>query len=88
MMRRLRRLDQVAIDGWRRFRSADSAWDGVADLVTARPLAVLLTAVTVLAVPLLALPSLELDHDTLAQLPQDAESVRGFDALSEHIPAV
>lgn len=87
MMRRLRRLDELAINGWRRFRSADSAWDGVADLVTARPLLVLLVAVSVLSVPLLALPTLQLDHNTLAQLPPEAESVRGFDALGEHIPA-
>lgn len=82
---RAERLDDAALRSWRRLRAADSPWEWVAGIVTHHPVTVLVVTLAVLSIPLLALPTLELDHDTLAQLPPDAESVRGFEALRRHI---
>jgi putative drug exporter of the RND superfamily len=83
---RLRHADDAIVDEWRQLRATDDPWEWVASVVTRRPGVILLVTLTALSIPLLALPTLNLDHDTLGQLPQDAESVTGFKALSEHIP--
>lgn len=62
-------------------------WDRIADLVTRRPKRVLVLALVPLILPLLALPALRMSHDTLATLPPSAQSVAGFRALSQHLPA-
>jgi putative drug exporter of the RND superfamily len=82
---RIRALRGAAGRNWRRFRAADSPWEWVADVVVHHPGKVLGVCMGVLSIPLLALPMLELDHDTLAQIPSDAESAQGFRALRDHI---
>lgn len=64
-----------------------SVWDRVAELVTTHPKRVLLVTVVPMVLPLLALPSLRISHDTLSVLPESAESVQGYRALAEHLPA-
>lgn len=64
-----------------------TVWDRLAELVLRRPGRVLALSLAGLAVPLLALPFMATTFDTLAALPRDAESVRGLDALSEHMAA-
>lgn len=64
-----------------------TVWDRVAQLVTDHPKRVLLATVVPMLLPLLALPSLRISHDTLAVLPESAESVQGYRALAEHLPA-
>jgi putative drug exporter of the RND superfamily len=83
---RTRQVPGAVAAQWRAFREADSPWDWVADVVTTHPGKVLLTTTLLLALPIVAVPTLDLDHDVLNQLPSDAESVRGADALAEHIP--
>lgn len=62
-------------------------WDRVAEQVTRRPGRTLALALVPLVLPLLALPTWEPSHDTLAALPDDAESVQGFAAIQEHFGA-
>lgn len=62
-------------------------WDRVAWMVTRRPRWTLALSLLVLGLPLLALPTMEASHDTLAALPDDAESVRGSAAIAEHFQA-
>lgn len=64
-----------------------TVWDRLAELVLRRPGRVLALSLGGLAVPLLGLAFMATTFDTLAALPRDAESVRGLNALSEHIPA-
>ncbi|MBW3620877.1 MAG: MMPL family transporter [Actinobacteria bacterium] len=63
-----------------------SVWGRVSRLVVAHPGRVLAGALAIVLPPLLALPSMQLTHDTLADLPADAPSAVGFEALSEHFP--
>lgn len=63
-----------------------TVWDSLAELVLRRPGRVLALSLAGLAVPVVALPFMATTFDTLAALPRDAESVRGLNALSEHIP--
>ncbi|MBW3657496.1 MAG: MMPL family transporter [Actinobacteria bacterium] len=68
-------------------RSEDhSLWARVGRLVVDHPVRVLLVSLAIVLTPLLALPSMRLTHDTLADLPGDAPSVSGFDALAGHFP--
>ena len=60
------------------------AWDRLAAGITRRPGRVAAVVITVLAVPLLALPYLEVEFDTLKELPAKTESRRGFDAVAAH----
>lgn len=62
-------------------------WGRVAEQVTRRPGRTLGLALLPLLLPLLALPTWEPSHDTLAALPDDAESVQGFAAIQEHFGA-
>lgn len=62
-------------------------WDRVAAVVTRRPGASLALALVPLVLPLLALPTLQQTHDTLSALPDDAESVQGFEQVAEHFSA-
>lgn len=64
-----------------------SLWGRVGRLVVAHPVRVLLLSLAIVLPPLLALPAMQLTHDTLADLPGDAPSVVGFDALGSHFPA-
>lgn len=86
MMRRLRGLDDAVIGEWRRFRAADTSWHWVSDVVTRRPVQILVVTLLVLSIPLLALPGLRLSHNELADLPTGSPSVEGFNAVAEHIP--
>ncbi len=63
-----------------------SIWARISRLVVTRPVWVLGLALLLILPPLLALPSMRLSHDTLAELPPETESVRGFEVLSEHFP--
>jgi RND superfamily putative drug exporter len=60
------------------------AWDRLAAGITHRPGRAAAVVITVLAVPLLALPYLEVEFDTLKELPATTESRRGFDAVAAH----
>lgn len=71
---------------WQLFRQSDTVWQWVAEVVTRRPWHVMGLALVALLPPLLALPAMTLSHDELQQLPADAESRRGFEAIGEHIP--
>ena len=62
-------------------------WPWLAYHVTRRPGLASLLAVALLLPPILALPAMTLVNDALADLPPDAESTRGFDALARHFPA-
>lgn len=62
-------------------------WARIGQLVTTRPVWVATVSSLLLLAPLLALPSMELTHDTLEELPDDAGAVQGFDLLREHFPA-
>jgi putative drug exporter of the RND superfamily len=64
-----------------------TVWDRLATLIAARPGRVLAVALIPILLPLLALPSLHASHDTIATLPDDAESVQGYRALDRHLPA-
>jgi putative drug exporter of the RND superfamily len=62
-------------------------WPWLAHKVTHRPGLAALLAAALLVPPLLALPAMNLVNDALADLPEGAESVEGFDALARHFPA-
>jgi len=62
------------------------SWDDVGAMVRRRPWRVLGIGVFMLAVPLLALPSLQLSSDMLSQLPKNAPSAEGFQAIGRHMP--
>lgn len=64
-----------------------TVWDRLADRISRRPGNTLLLALVPLLLPLLVIPTLHPSHDTLAALPDDAESVQGFRALDAHLPA-
>lgn len=66
---------------------APGGWDRLAEQITRRPGRTLVLALVPLLLPLLALPTLQPSHDTLAALPDDAESVQGFAAIEEHFGA-
>lgn len=63
-----------------------TVWDRLAELVVRRPGRLLAVSLAGLLVPVLALPFLATSFDTLAALPQDADSVEGLEALSQHLP--
>ena len=52
--------------------------------ITRRPGRVAAVVIALLALPLLALPSLEVEFDTLKELPARTEARRGFDAVAAH----
>ena len=60
------------------------AWDRLASFITRRPGRVAAVVIALLALPLLALPSLEVEFDTLKELPARTEARRGFDAVAAH----
>ena len=63
---------------------APGAWDRLASFITRRPGRVAAVVIALLALPLLALPSLEVEFDTLKELPARTEARRGFDAVAAH----
>ena len=60
------------------------AWDRLAAFITCRPGRVSVAVIGLLALPLLALPSMEVEFDTLKELPATTEARRGFDAVAGH----
>ena len=62
-------------------------WHVIGNWVSQHPLWVAVPIVVVLLVPYLALPSLKRTADVMTQLPQNAESVKGFKILNSHFPA-
>lgn len=62
-------------------------WDRVAEVVARHPGRTLVLAVLPMLVAMLAVPTMTPSHDTLASLPDDADSVRGFEAIEERFDA-
>jgi RND superfamily putative drug exporter len=62
-------------------------WHIIGSWVSQHPVWVAVPIVMVLLIPYAALPSLKRSADTMTQLPQNAESVKGFKILNSHFPA-
>ncbi|MFL5337085.1 MAG: MMPL family transporter, partial [Geminicoccaceae bacterium] len=69
-----------------RVRGRIPSWAEIGEIVRRRPWHVLGIGVVLLALPLLALPSLQLSSDMLSQLPENAPSAQGFNAIGRHMP--
>lgn len=61
-------------------------WARIAQTVHERPGRVFAVSLLAVLLPALAVPTIALSYDTLAELPDDAESVRSFEVLAEHFP--
>ncbi len=59
-------------------------WHKIADFTTRKPAIVGGIALVVLLLPYLALPGLNRSFDQMAELPESAESIAGFNVLKEH----
>jgi putative drug exporter of the RND superfamily len=68
-------------------RRSGDWWSRVGRFVTSRPGAAVGLALVILLPMLLAAASMELVNDALADLPDDSESVQGFEALGRHFAA-
>jgi uncharacterized membrane protein YdfJ with MMPL/SSD domain len=62
-------------------------WHVIGDWVSKHPVWVAVPIVVVLLIPYAALPGLKRTADVMTQLPQNAESVKGFKILNAHFPA-
>jgi RND superfamily putative drug exporter len=62
-------------------------WHVIGNWVSQHPVWVAVPIVAVLLIPYAALPGLKRTADTMTQLPQNAESVKGFKILNSHFPA-
>jgi len=62
-------------------------WHVIGSWVSQHPVWVAVPIVAVLLIPYAALPGLKRTADTMTQLPQNAESVKGFKILNSHFPA-
>jgi putative drug exporter of the RND superfamily len=62
-------------------RSASSWWSRIGRQITHRPLVFLIPIIIVLALPYMALPKLNYSAALLDQMPQNIESVEGYDVL-------
>jgi putative drug exporter of the RND superfamily len=62
-------------------------WHVIGDWVSRHPVRVAVPIVVVLLIPYAALPGLKRTADVMTQLPQKAESVKGFKILNAHFPA-
>jgi RND superfamily putative drug exporter len=62
-------------------------WHIIGNWVSQHPVWVAVPIVLVLLIPYAALPGLKRTADTMTQLPQNAESVKGFKILNSHFPA-
>jgi putative drug exporter of the RND superfamily len=59
-------------------------WQRTGQLITRRPLILILIIVVVLTLPYLALPRLNYSADMLSQMPKNIDSVVGFKTIKEH----
>ena len=62
-------------------------WTRVARTVNEHPVRVFVASLLVVLLPALAAPMIRLSYDTLEELPDDAESVRAFEAMTAHFSA-
>ena len=62
-------------------------WHVIGNWVSQHPIWVAVPIVVILLIPYAALPNLKRTADVMTQLPQQAESVKGFKILNSHFPA-
>lgn len=58
------------------------SWEGLAGLILRRPARILMASLLALAVPSVGLLGVDTSYDQVGQLPEESDSVRGFNALS------
>ncbi len=70
------------------FKPRDPAkgWSRAGNWIAQHPAMIAIPIVVVLAIPYLALPGLKRSADIVAQMPQNAESVQGYNVMSAHFP--
>jgi putative drug exporter of the RND superfamily len=61
-------------------------WGKIGDWVSKHPLVVSLPIIIILLIPYIALPNLKRSADIINQMPKSAESVQGYQVLTDHFP--